>query len=601
MTGFDMTANYDEARSDTSLLDEVEQLRTALESALEENDRLVEDRDRLLRRVTGLSHELQATPRQFTKVREAEEPQDHAAERRLNQSEEELRVAFEEMQVLTEELEAANSTLHEVNQHLDRRVEERTREVQDINRTLLRTEASLRAIADLVPDLLWRTDAVGDANWFNRRWFSYTGQTEAEAQGRGWIDVVHPVERDAACAAWATTISEGWAYQAELRIGDRKGGYRWFLVRAEPLRDDQGKIIAWFAAGTDIHDQRTMLDALRQSELRFRTLVEGMPQLVWRALDGGQWTWSSPQWASYTGQTGDECRGMGWLDAFHPDDRGDALAAWGNAVENGVLEFEARILHLDEGRYRHFRTRALPVGGDEGAPVEWLGTSTDVDDILQLQQEQAVLVAELQHRTRNLMAVVQSVTTRTLKDSDTLEEFQKCIDDRLQALSRVQGLLSQRDGMRVTFDALLLSELAAQVPLNSVEWAERVSLKGPKGVSLRSAAVQTLALALHELTTNAVKYGAFSTAGGGLEVCWRVGVAEADERPLWIDWRERGVGTVPDDKRPRGSGYGRELIERALPYSLGARTSYTFEPDGVHCTIEVNVPCEDIRLETSNG
>ena len=596
-----MTADYDRSRSDVRLLDEVEQLKAALESAFEENERLVEDRDRLLRRVADLSHELREAHRQFALRRLAEEPTDHAAARRLNESEEALRVAFEEMQVLAEELEAANNTLHEINQHLDRRVEERTREVQEVNRTLLRTEASLRAIADLVPDLLWRTDAAGDADWFNRRWFSYTGQNEAEAHGRGWIEMVHPMDRDAARAAWATTISEGWAYQAELRIGDRKGGYRWLLIRAEPLRDDQGKIIAWFAAGTDVHDQRTMLDALKQSELRFRTLIEGMPQLVWRALDGGQWTWSSPQWTSYTGQTADEFRGMGWLDAFHPDDRSDALAAWGNAVGGGVLEFEARILHLDEGRYRHFRTRALPVGGDDGGPVEWLGTSTDVDDILQLQQEQAVLVAELQHRTRNLMAVVQSVTTRTLKDSDTLEEFQKCIEDRLQALSRVQGLLSQRDGMRVTFDALLRSELAAQVPLNSVEWAERISLDGPKGVSLRSAAVQTLALALHELTTNAVKYGAFSRAEGGLQVCWRVGGAKGDERPLWIDWRERGVGAIPSDECSRGSGYGRELIERALPYSLGARTSYAFEPDGVHCTIEVNVPCEDIRLETSNG
>src|SRR5205085_10391391 len=102
------------------------------------------------------------------------------------------------------------------------------------------------------------------------------------------------------------------------------GAYRWFFVRAEPMRDDRGGVVGWFAAGTDIHDQRLAMDALQQSELRFRTLVEGMPQLVWRAVGGGQWTWSSPQWSAFTGLGDTDSRGIGWLEAFHPDDRAPA-------------------------------------------------------------------------------------------------------------------------------------------------------------------------------------------------------------------------------------------------------------------------------------
>ena len=103
-----------------------------------------------------------------------------------------------------------------------------------------------------------------------------------------------------------------------------------------------------------------------------------------------------------------------------------------------------------EQRHRHFRTRALPLRDAMDRVVEWLGTSTDVDDILQLQEQQSMLVAELQHRTRNLVVVVQAVTARTLRDASSLEQFAECIHDRLSALARVQSLLSRRKGaMRV--------------------------------------------------------------------------------------------------------------------------------------------------------
>jgi two-component system CheB/CheR fusion protein len=581
------------------LLDENEQLRTALESAVEDNNRLVEEIEQLQRRARLLSSELHAA----RAVPPAPIPVAPPPPLRPSEAEEELRVAFEELQVLTEELEIANTSLHETNQELDARVEERTRQLGENNRALRSAENSLRTIADLVPDLLWRTTAEGEADWFNQRWFEYTGQEHSAPLGRGWLDALHPVDRDNARAGWSRAVARGTAFEQETRIRDDRGNYRWFLVRAEPLSDEYGRITRWFAAGTDVHDQRTAMEALQKSELRFRTLIEGMPQLVWRAIDGGQWTWSSPQWSDYTGQSEAASRAHGWLDAFHPDDRPLAETAWAMAHAAGILEIEGRILHADEQRYRHFRTRALPVRDAEGRTLEWLGTSTDVDDILQLQRQQEVLVAELQHRTRNLMAVVQSITTRTLRGSTDLQQFRQCIDDRLSALARVQGLLSRREsGLRVSFDTLIREELGAHVELCENGCSPQVTTEGPSGVPLRSTLVQTLALALHELATNAVKYGALSTPEGHLSVTWQVEEKDDAERLLHIDWRETGVADLPDaNARARGSGYGRELIERALPYQLGARTRYAFEPDGVHCTIDVTVPVDETRMETSHG
>ena len=472
---------YEQNLEGQRLLDENEQLRTALESSLDENMRITEDRDRLLRRVSMLARELQTANSAYARVQETvvAPPTDTDTEEqelRRSQTDEELRVAFEELQVLTEELEVANTSLHQVNAELETRVAERTRDLMDVNA------------------------------------------------------------------------------------------------------------------------------ALRRSEARLSTLIEGMPQLLWRAVDGGQWTWASPQWQDYTGQTDEQSRDIGWLDAFHPDDRDAARAAWDSAAAGGGFDFEGRICHAGEHRYRHFRTRASPVYGADGTIVEWLGTSTDVDDLIRLQQQQTVLVAELQHRTRNLMAVVQAVTLRTIKESRSLDDFRRGISDRLEALARVQGLLSRRDlGTRVSFDALLRDELSAHLDVDPLGNAPQVSTEGPIGVPLQSALVQTLALALHELATNAVKYGALASKAGHLAIRWQV-LQRGEQSRLLMDWRETGVTDVPaPDAAPRGGGYGRELIERALPYQLGARTSYAFTTDGIHCTVEVDIPSDRTIKETADG
>ena len=224
-----------------------------------------------------------------------------------------------------------------------------------------------------------------------------------------------------------------------------------------------------------------------------------------------------------------------------------------------------------------------------GTIVEWLGTSTEINDLREMQERQGVMVAELQHRTRNLITVVRSLSERTSANAVSIHDFRARFNQRLSALSRVQGLLSHLSaGQRVTFDELLRSELGALGALDAN--GDKVTLDGPAGVRLRSTTVQTFALALHELATNAVKYGALATQGGHLTVSWRVvPVDDGGEPRLHADWRETGVPLTEVGSEPRGGGYGRELIERALPYQLKARTTYELTADGVHCTIDVPI------------
>lgn len=333
--------------------------------------------------------------------------------------------------------------------------------------------------------------------------------------------------------------------------------------------------------------ERARADAVSlESQTRFKTLALGISQLVWCARNNGDWTWASPQWTQFTGQTAADSLGSGWLGPVHPDDRSTTLQAWEKASETGHFISEHRIREGDTGIYRYFQTRATPVRDEAGDILEWLGTSTDIQNLRELQDRQSILVAELQHRTRNLLAVVSSIFIRTRKSSVSTDELALAFEDRLVALARVQGLLSRlNEGERIAFDALIRGELHALGVIDAAGQGDQVSLQGQSGILLRSSTVQTFALALHELATNATKYGAFAQQGGRLSVTWHLQQGEGSPR-LKIIWSETGVHNQVDDT---GKGYGRELIERALPYQLGAETHYMLKEDGLVCTIELPV------------
>lgn len=327
--------------------------------------------------------------------------------------------------------------------------------------------------------------------------------------------------------------------------------------------------------------------AQRATDTRFRTLVEGMPQLVWRAATSGRWTWASPQWSSFTGLSDAQSQSAGWLDALHPEDRTVAEVAWSRARELGKFEADYRLRDHATGTYRWFQTRALPVRDQAGHPVEWLGTSTDVQDLHDMQERLRSLVAELQHRTRNLMAVVMAVTDRTMATSQTLEDFRPVIQSRLGSITRTSGLLSKlRDDGQITFDELLDSVFVGNgiIPAQTLG----LSLSGPKGIRLRSSSVQTLALALHELAARAQSEGGLSQPGGTLAVVWgRSQETEGDAR-LSVDWKETFTA-LPATSVPTGDqeqmSFGQELIERGLPYQLNAETTFRLTDTGLSCQI----------------
>nr|WP_312029686.1 HWE histidine kinase domain-containing protein [Methylocystis sp. H62] len=181
---------------------------------------------------------------------------------------------------------------------------------------------------------------------------------------------------------------------------------------------------------------------IRESEESFRLLATNIPQLVFRTKGNGARAWGSPQWIEFTGLSLEDSLGFGWLEAIHPEDHDATVAAWAAAEETGEYCVEHRIRRGSDGEYRWHQTRAKPIAEIQG---DWVGTSTDVHQLREFQELQQVLLAELQHRTRNLLAVVQSIARQTIRTSRSLDEFVPQFEGRLRALSRVQGLLARLD------------------------------------------------------------------------------------------------------------------------------------------------------------
>ena len=469
---------------------------------------------------------------------------------------------------------------------------------------LRESEERLRQFGEASQDVLWIRDAEHlQWQYLTPAFEPVYGVSREEAltgdNYRSWLDFIVPEDRDHAAAS-IDRVRHGEHITFEFRIRrPSDGAIRWMRNTDFPISDESGKVVLIGGVGHDMTDLKAVQAAIAESEGRLRTLMEGIPQLVWRSCAEGRWTWASPQWLDFTGQRQEETHGLGWLDAVHPDDHEATLLAWEVARPHGMLDVEYRVRHAADGAWLWHHTRSVPVRDGEGSIVEWLGTSTDVHALRELQERQGVLVAELQHRTRNLITVVRSLSDRTVGNAASLDDFKGRFGRRLAALARVQGLLSHLSaGERVDFDELLRSELTALGVADGK--AERVTLDGPSEVPLRSATVQTLALAVHELATNAVKYGALATDADNahLAVRWHVEPATASDPPiLHVDWRESGVNMPHVGAPAHGGGYGRELIERALPYQLGAETTYEFGVDGVRCTIEMPIAREHAHAE----
>ncbi|WP_424140342.1 GAF domain-containing protein [Roseomonas chloroacetimidivorans] len=355
-----------------------------------------------------------------------------------------------------------------------------------------------------------------------------------------------------------------------LGLGNREGGYRpEDLEAAEALAP---AILQAFLS-------KRMRDKLRESEERFRQFGKASSDLLWiRNAETLRFEYLSPAFETIYGESLERVLSGNnvkqWAELMHPEDRRVALDNFRRVRRGERITHEFRIMRPSDGHVRWARSTVFPLLDEAGRIEKVGGVARDVTEEKRASERQELLVAELQHRTRNLLAVVRNIAHRSLGPSSERQAF----DARLSSLGRVQGFLSRSNTWSVPLAELVRVELAAVGDGTST----RAAVSGPP-VEIPGDKVQTVALALHELATNAAKYGALGQPGGRLAVTWRLEQGEDGPGRLILEWRESGVEMPAEPAERRG--FGTILLEEALPYQLQAEVRREFTPNGVHCTI----------------
>jgi PAS domain S-box-containing protein len=445
---------------------------------------------------------------------------------------------------------------------------------------LRESEARFRNIADHAPMMMWVTDPGGRCTYLNVRWYSFTGQTDAEALGFGWLDATHPDDQSAVSSAFlqASAAREPFRMEYRLRRGD--GAYRWVIDNAAPRFDDAGRFLGFVGSVIDIQEDWEAKEQVRESEERLRALMDAIPAFVWLATPDGELHFFNDHWYDYTGQTPQEALPNGWVAMLHPDDAERTAVAWEAARRAGAdYEIEVRYRRRD-GAYRWHLARAKPVRDPSGAIKTWLGVSFDTHEHRLAAEHQALLINELNHRVKNTLATVQAMAAQMVRGERSPEEAHEAFTSRLMALSAAHNVLTEQH-----WTGADLLEVVVGAVETFGERRGRFEISGPS-VWLPAKTALAIAMALHELGTNAIKYGALSVPSGRVALTWRAS-AEADEIRLGLEWREVDGPPVSEPVR---RGFGSRLLERGLAVELDGPVRLDFQPTGLVCTLEARMP-----------
>ena len=284
-------------------------------------------------------------------------------------------------------------------------------------------EERLRLIIDTIPIIVWRKLPDGSADFLNRNFREYTGLSLEQGLGWGWMmNAFHPDDR--LMEEWRAALAAEKPFEKEARLRQADGQYRWFLIRAMPLRNEQGNLVKWYGVTIDIEDRK-------RAESQLQTLLDAIPQQIWSGPSDGTLDYCNKRWRSYMGLGLEELQGDGWQGMLHPDDRERVLRAWYESVTKGTpYEQEERHRGVD-GTYRWFLARGLPFRDAEGRIVRWYGTNTDVEDrkqaeeqlrqlsgqLLRLQDEERRRIARELHDSTGQDLVALATTLSQLHDS----------------------------------------------------------------------------------------------------------------------------------------------------------------------------------------
>lgn len=325
---------------------------------------------------------------------------------------------------------------------------------------------------------------------------------------------------------------------------------------------------------------------LTNSVSYWQTILNTMPQIVWSTQPDGFHDFYNDRWYEFTGVPPGSTDGEGWNGMFHADDQDRAWARWRHSLETGdPYEIEYRLRNR-LGEYRWTLGRALPIRNRDGVIERWFGTCTDIHELKESEASRDLVSRELAHRIQNIFTVVNSLISMSARSVPEARGFADQVSARIFALSQAhryvkldsdQKPLADRDR---TVHGLIQSIMA---PYRDEANGAEIIVEG-RDVAIELKVATSLALILHELATNSVKYGALSSASGTLWIS-----CAAKDGLFQITWRERGGPAIV--ATPERLGFGSRLVSTMLA-QLGGSFDRRWEPEGL--TAEISFPSETV-------
>jgi PAS domain S-box-containing protein len=358
----------------------------------------------------------------------------------------------------------------------------------------------------------------------------------------------------------------------------RHGQVRWIESRIRISYSEAGKPVRTIGAEIDVTERKLAELALAERNMQF-ALAAKAALVGSYAYDVDTDTMQVDEgYAALHKLPGTSTTRSEWKTRAHPEDLDRLETVRSEAFRERRSEYgiEYRIVRSG-GEVRWIESRSFMSYNSDGRPQRVVGVNIDITERKRAEEQLHRLVAELDHRVKNVLAAVSAIAAHTKDASSSMDDFVAALDRRIRSMASTHELLSNSCWQGVPLRELLRRELA---PYTS---NSNTCIEGPE-VILRPEAAQTTASVLHELTTNAAKYGALSKREGRVSVRWHCAPNGQAPAPLAIEWLETGG---PPVKAPSDSGYGRSVITELMSYELGGTARLLFSPEGVRCRLDI--------------
>jgi PAS domain S-box-containing protein len=400
---------------------------------------------------------------------------------------------------------------------------------------------------------------------------------DRELSGRDFVDRVHPDDKRRLKASVAGISPDNPSYALNFRYVRTDGREVWLEETARAEFDEAGRFVRLKGLTRDVTARRAAQQALIESERQLRLLVESVGDYAIIMLDpkGVVMSWNVGA-ERITGYTAEEITGQRFSRFYPIEDNANAEQALKTAERVGRHESEGWRVRKNGTRF--WASVVIDaIRDDDGKLLGFANVTRDVSERRRMEEHQQLLIAELDHRVKNALASVAIVARRTRETSGSVGEFVSALEGRIQSMANAHGLLSRSHWQGVRLSDLVHGEIAPYAN-------EHNTLTSGPDVVLTSRATQTIAIVLHELATNAAKYGAFSSPQGRVAVNWSIPANGKSPGSLKIEWVESGGPTACASPR---QGYGTSVIRNLIPHQLDGAVDLTFATEGVRCHIDL--------------